>query len=128
MTDRKKDFRKKVFLQNYFEKKNVTIKWHLLKALEKNVNTGTIYKIVSNVPPHVCTTRGACVRACVRACVCVCVCQKSVFWLGWCVFVLFRIFYFLKNFFNSRVDIYLNRVGSIRKRIKIPIFSKKKSF
>ena len=91
------------------------------------------------------------VRACMRACVRVCVCstlsilsgefsfssvflcdggQKSVFWLGRCVFVLFRIFYFLKMYFwffwmiGSR---YFNLMGSIRKRINIPISSKNKA-
>ena len=102
----------------------------------------------------VCACVRACVGVCVRVCVCVCVCvwisvstrliltghflfvfwfnggQKSVFWLG-CVFVLFRIFDFLKIIFclflmiNSK---YLYRMGIIRKESKIPIFSKKKKF
>ena len=95
-----------------------------------------------------------CVRACVCVCVCVCVwvggwrwcvrvdfnrtgliffvffCvmagQKSVFWLGRCVFVLFQIFYFIKIYFCffSMIGLrYFNRMCIIRKRIKIPIFS-----
>ena len=53
--------------------------------------------------------------------------RKSIFWLGRCVFVLFRIFDYLIvfRFFLIIGSRYLNRMGSIRKRIKIPIFSKK---
>ena len=59
---------------------------------------------------------------------CVMAGQKFVFWFGRCVFVLFRIFDFLKIVFRFFIMIgsrYLNRMGIIRKRIKIPIFSKK---
>ena len=104
----------------------------------------------------VCVCVYLCVCMCVCVCVCVCVCdlsfysvdinrrvliffvffylmagQKSVFWLGRSVFVLFRIFDFLKIlsyfwfFFNDR---YFNRIYGIRKRIKKPIFKKKLFF
>ena len=63
---------------------------------------------------------------------CVIAGQKSVFRLGRCVFVSFQIFDFLKIYFlfflfflmiGSR---YFNWMGSIRKRIKILIFSTKR--
>ena len=60
---------------------------------------------------------------------CVMAGQKSVFWSGRYVFVLFPIFYFLKIYFLFFLIIesrYLNRMGSIQKRIKIAIFSKQK--
>ena len=96
-----------------------------------------------------------CVCVCVYVCVCVCVCvrldlslysvdfnrtgliffvflcdngSKILFLLGQCVFVLFRIFYFLKTVFRFFLMIgsrYLNQMNSIQKRIKIPLFKKK---
>ena len=101
----------------------------------------------------VCARVCVCARARVCVCVCVCVCvrldlsfysvgfnrrvliffvfcvmagQKSVFLLGRCVFVLFRIFYFLKIVFRFFLIVgsrYFNRMSGIRKRIKIPVFS-----
>ena len=62
---------------------------------------------------------------------CVIACQKSVFWLGRCVLVLFRIFNFLKIYFCFFLMVgsrYFNRIGSTRKRIKKPIFSRKNYF
>ena len=66
-----------------------------------------------------------------------CVCARALRWssfnafsAGRCVFVLFRIFDFLKIYFCFFLMIesrYFNRMGIIRKRIKIPIFSKKKN-
>ena len=55
--------------------------------------------------------------------------QKSVFCLGPMRFCFISDFLFSQNlfliFFNDRVEIF-ELDGSIRKRIKIPIFSKKK--
>ena len=97
----------------------------------------------------------ACLRACVCVCVCVCAytallrvyavdfnrivlifvflyCigeENNFVWFTDSVFVLFRIFNFRNISFWIFLIIglkYLNRIGSIRKRIKKPIFSKKK--
>ena len=94
------------------------------------------------------------VRVRVRVCVCVCACirldlsfysvdfnrtglifvflcdggSKIRFSVGRCVFVLFRIFDFLKIYFRFLSIIglrYFNQMGIIQKKTKIPIFSKK---